>query len=89
MVKTPKSPGDYGTEIYSYINELDPTFKDDVTTDQFLEKIQDEAYANKIYAYLADSDETFVEDISLEDFLGDRRYGICFGRWFIGATTLD
>jgi hypothetical protein len=70
MVKTPKSPGDYGTEIYSYINELDPTFKDDVTTDQFLEKIQDEAYANKIYAYLADSDETFVEDISLEDFLG-------------------
>jgi hypothetical protein len=71
MVETPKSPGDYGTEIYSYINELDPTFKDDVTTEQFLDKLQDEAYANKIYAYLADSDETFVEDLSLDEFVSN------------------
>jgi len=71
MVETPKSPGDYGTDIYSYINELDPTFKDDVSTEQFLEKLQNEEYANKIYAYLANSDKTFVEDVSLDDFIGN------------------
>ena len=65
MVETPKSPGDYGTEIYSYINELDPTFKDDVTQEEFIDKLQGDDYANKIYAYLASADQTFVNDISL------------------------
>lgn len=71
MVETPKSPGDYGTEIYSYINELDPTFKDDVTQEEFIDKLQGDDYANKIYAYLASADQTFVNDISLEDFVGN------------------
>jgi hypothetical protein len=71
MVETPKSPGDYGTEIYSYINELDPTFKDDVTQEEFIDKLQGDDYANKIYAYLASADQTFVNDISLDEFVSN------------------
>ena len=71
MAETSTSPGYYGTEIYSYINELDPTFKDDVSPQEFLDRLQDEEYAGKIYAYLAGSDETFVEDLSLDDFVSN------------------
>ncbi len=67
----PKPPGYYGSEIYSYLGNLEPAFAKDVSQKQFLEDLQDEAYAAEIYGYLTKKDRSFAKDVSLDQFIAD------------------
>jgi hypothetical protein len=39
---TEKSPGDYATEVFDYVNGQDPSFKERYTPESLFEKLQDE-----------------------------------------------
>jgi hypothetical protein len=71
MNTAPKSPGYYGSEIYGYIGNTDPSFSKDISQEQFFEDLQDEAYAAEIYGYLTKKDRSFAKDVSLDQFIVD------------------
>ena len=88
-------PGDYSATAYDVLSKYDPAFPENVSVEDFFENLQSPEYAAKAYSLLADSDPELVENLSLDEFIDNvkkrraRRYGICFGRWFIGATTCE
>ena len=90
MLEGTKSPGYYGSEIYSHLVKKEPGFGQKVSQDQFLKDIQDDRYSSQIYEYLTKLDRSFANSVSLEDFISSvkkkrrGRYGFCWGRYFIG-----
>jgi hypothetical protein len=88
------SAGDYSATAYDVLSKYDPAFADNVSVEFFIESLQNDAYAAKAYAILADADPELVNNLSLDEFIsnvkkkrGARRYGVCIGRWFFGATA--
>ena len=90
------NPGDYSATAYDILSKYDPAFPENVSVEAFFENLQSPEYAANAYALLADADPELVNNLSLDDFIGNvkkkrgaRRYGVCIGRWFFGATTVD
>jgi hypothetical protein len=60
-------PG-YTSELYNYISTIDPTFKNDVSLDQFKSKMSDVGYSKNMYDWIGQSDKTFHSDVSFDSF---------------------
>ena len=69
MLEGTKSPGYYGSEIYSHLVKKDPDFGQKVSQEQFLNDIQDERYSSQIYEYLTKLDRSFSNGVTLDDFV--------------------
>jgi hypothetical protein len=70
-------PG-YTSDLYNYIVGLDPTFKNDVSLEQFKSKMSDTGYSKKMYDWVGQSDKTFHSDVSFDAFrekLGYKKKG--------------
>jgi hypothetical protein len=60
-------PG-YTSDLYNYIVGLDPTFKNDVSLEQFKSKMSDTGYSKNMYDWVGQSDKTFHSDVSFDAF---------------------
>lgn len=60
---------EYLVNLYNYISENDPTYKDDVSFDDFKVKMQEADYTSKMYDYINQLDPTFKDDITLDAFV--------------------
>ena len=69
MIGGTKSPGFYGTEIYNHLTKAQPNFAEQVSSEKFLEDLQNENYASQIYGYLTKLDRSFAKNTSLDDFV--------------------
>lgn len=69
MIGGTKSPDLYGTEIYNHLTKSQPSFAEQVSSDKFLEDLQNEGYATQIYGYLTKLDRSFAKKSSLDDFI--------------------
>ena len=70
-------PG-YTSDLYNYIVGLDPTFKNDVSLDQFKSKMSDTGYSKNMYDWVGQNDKTFHSDVSFDAFrekLGYKKKG--------------
>jgi hypothetical protein len=70
-------PG-YTSDLYNYIVGLDPTFKNDVSLEQFKSKMSDTGYSKNMYDWVGQSDKTFHSDVSFDAFrekLGYKKKG--------------
>lgn len=60
---------EYLKQLYSYISEQDETYSQDVSFEDFAQKMGNSEYAGQIYDYLGTTDNTFKDDVSQQDFL--------------------
>ena len=60
---------EYLVNLYNYISENDPTYKDDVSFDDFKVKMQEADYTSKMYDYINQLDPTFKDDVTLDAFV--------------------
>jgi hypothetical protein len=60
---------EYLRQLYSYISEQDATYSQDVSFEDFAQKMGSSEYAGQIYDYLGTTDNTFQDDVSQQDFL--------------------
>lgn len=60
---------EYLRQLYSYISEQDATYSQDVSFEDFAQKMGSSEYAGQIYDYLGTTDNTFKDDVSQQDFL--------------------
>ena len=70
-------PG-YTSDLYNYIVGLDPTFKNDVSLEQFKSKMSDTGYSKNMYDWVGQNDKTFHSDVSFDTFrekLGYKKKG--------------
>jgi hypothetical protein len=70
-------PG-YTSDLYNYIVGLDPTFKNDVSLEQFKSKMSDTGYSKNMYDWVGQNDKTFHSDVSFDAFrekLGYKKKG--------------
>lgn len=59
---------EYLEELYSYISKQDETYSQDVSFEDFAQKMSDTEYAEQIYDYIGTTDDTFQDDVSQQDF---------------------
>ena len=72
MIKEPQvSPGFYATQVYEFVSELDPDFKSNVTTDQFIENVQDKDYVASLYSLIQANDPDWEKNKRFEDFVDE------------------
>jgi len=70
-------PG-YTSDLYNYIVGLYPTFKNDVSLEQFKSKMSDTGYSKNMYDWVGQNDKTFHSDVSFDAFrekLGYKKKG--------------
>jgi serine/threonine protein kinase len=60
---------DYLGKLYEWIVTQDVTFIDDLSIDQFKQKMQDEVYATKTHSWICEIDNTFKNRRPLKKFL--------------------
>lgn len=60
-------PG-YTSDLYNYIVGIDPTFKNDISFDQFKSKMSDVGYSKNMYDWIGQNDKTFHSDVSFDAF---------------------
>ena len=59
---------EYLRQLYSYISEQDATYSQDVSFEDFAQKMGSSEYAGQIYDYIGTTDDTFQNDVSQQDF---------------------
>ena len=62
---------EYLLSLYNYIVESDPSYREDVSFEEFKSGMADQQYAASMYGFIGDLDPSFKDDVSVIDFIKD------------------